>query len=163
TSIQILDFQIERDIKRDQEFSLFLRFMDPIELSDIFHSHLFPSRILLNLEYPTFLQFTFTRFNKQLIFHNQGCSHIFSSGLLSILMNFIRPKNDTLEESFRSSNINRLIVLLMYLTIGKIITESCFLDPKESTWVLPITKKCIMPESNWGSRSWKNCLEKEQF
>ena len=31
----------------------------------------------------------------------------------------------------------------------KKIPESCFLDPKASTWFLPITKKCIMPESNW--------------
>jgi len=33
TSIQILDFPIERDIERNQEFSLFLRFMDPIQFS----------------------------------------------------------------------------------------------------------------------------------
>ncbi|GFP83947.1 protein ycf2 [Phtheirospermum japonicum] len=50
-----------------------------------------------------------------------------------------------------SSNINRLIVSLLYLPKGKKIFESCFLNPKESTWVLPITKKCSMPESNWGS------------
>ena len=84
TSIQILDFRIERDIERDQEFSLFLRFMDPIQFSGIFHSHFFPSRAfyktlgLPNLEYPTFTQFT--GFNKQSIFHDQGCSTICSSG-----------------------------------------------------------------------------------
>ncbi|THU43393.1 hypothetical protein C4D60_Mb00t01160 [Musa balbisiana] len=38
TSIQILDRRIERDIERDQEFSLFLRFVDQI--------HFFPSRTL---------------------------------------------------------------------------------------------------------------------
>nr|YP_010345519.1 hypothetical chloroplast RF2 [Lycianthes radiata]UNZ89268.1 hypothetical chloroplast RF2 [Lycianthes radiata] len=44
TSIQILDFRIERDIERDQEFSPFLRFMDPIQFSGILHSHFFPPR-----------------------------------------------------------------------------------------------------------------------
>ncbi len=84
TSIQILDFRIERDIERNQEFSLFLRFMDPIQFSGIFHSYFFPSREfyktlgLPNLEYPTFTQFT--GFNKQSIFHDQGCSTICSSG-----------------------------------------------------------------------------------
>ncbi|RZC85617.1 hypothetical protein C5167_004305 [Papaver somniferum] len=34
------------------------------------------------------------------------------------------------------------------------------MDPKESTWVLPITKKCIMPDSNWGSRWWRNRIGK---
>ena len=54
-------------------------------------------------------------------------------------MNSIGPRNDTLEESFESSNINRSIVSLLYLPKGKKISESSFLDPKESTWVLPIT------------------------
>ena len=44
TSIQILDLRIERDIERDQEFSLFLKFMDQIRFSGIFHSHFFPPR-----------------------------------------------------------------------------------------------------------------------
>ncbi|KAK5769810.1 hypothetical protein PVK06_050019 [Gossypium arboreum] len=77
-------------------------------------------------------------------------------------MNSIGPRNDTLEESFGSSNINRLIVSLLYLPKGKKISESCFLDPKESTWVLPITKKCIMPESNRGSRWWRNWIGKKR-
>lgn len=82
TSTQILDFRIERDIERDQEFSLFLRFMDPIQFSGIFHSNFFPPRTFYktlgppNLEYPTFTQFT--GFNKQS--HDQGCSTICSSG-----------------------------------------------------------------------------------
>lgn len=80
--------------------------------------------------------------------------NLYLIGLLPIPMNSIGPRNDT-EESFGFSNINRLIVSLLYLPKGKKISESCFLDPKESTWVLPITKKCIMPESNWGSR-WRN-------
>ncbi|KAL4183847.1 hypothetical protein AMTRI_Chr11g157120 [Amborella trichopoda] len=73
--------------------------------------------------------------------------------LLPIPMNSIGPKNDTLEESFLSSNINRLIVSLQYLPKGKKITESCFMDLKESTWL--ITKKCIIPISNWRDSSCK--------
>ena len=84
--------------------------------------------------------------------------NIYLTGLLPIPMNFIGPRNDTLEDSFGSSNINRLIVSLLYLPKGKKISESLFLDPKESTWALPITKKCIMPESNWGSRWWRNWI-----
>ncbi|MFS8008641.1 hypothetical protein Hanom_Chr14g01275171 [Helianthus anomalus] len=68
----------------------------------------------------------------------------------------------TLEESVRSSNINRLIVLLLYLPKGKKkIYESSFLNLKESTWVLPITKMCSMPESNWGSRRWRDWIGKK--
>nr|GEV39073.1 hypothetical chloroplast RF21, chloroplastic [Tanacetum cinerariifolium] len=76
-------------------------------------------------------------------------------------MNSIGPRNDTLEESVGSSNINRLIVSLLYLSKGKKIYESSFLNPKESTWVLPITKKCSMPESNWGSRWWRDWIRKK--
>nr|YP_009539033.1 hypothetical chloroplast RF2 [Saruma henryi]AVP32450.1 hypothetical chloroplast RF2 [Saruma henryi] len=82
--------------------------------------------------------------------------------ILPIPMNSIGPRNYTLEESFWSSNINRLIVSLLYLPKGKKISESCFMDSKESTWVLPITKKCIMPESNWGSRWWRNRIGKKR-
>lgn len=71
----------------------------------------------------------------------------------------MRPRNETLEESFGSSNINRLIVSLLYLPKGKKISER---DPKESTWVLPITKKCIMSESHWGSRWWRNWIGKKR-
>uniref|UniRef100_UPI0030013092 Ycf2 n=1 Tax=Potentilla reptans TaxID=57933 RepID=UPI0030013092 len=88
--------------------------------------------------------------------------NLYLTGLLPIPMNFIVPRNDTVEESFGSSNINRLIVSLLYLPKGKKISESCFLDPKESTGVLPITKKCIMPESNWGSRWWRNWIGKKR-
>ena len=88
--------------------------------------------------------------------------NLYLTGLLPIPMNFIGPRNDTLEESFGSSNINRLIVSLLYLPKGKKISESRFLDPKESTWALPITKKCIMPESNWGSRWWRNWIGKKR-
>ncbi|GFP92006.1 protein ycf2, partial [Phtheirospermum japonicum] len=55
-----------------------------------------------------------------------------------------------------SSNITRLIVSLLHLPKGKNIFESCFLNPKESTWVLPITKKCSMSKSNQGSQWWRN-------
>nr|QKK48698.1 Ycf2 [Robeschia schimperii]QKK48718.1 Ycf2 [Robeschia schimperii] len=88
--------------------------------------------------------------------------NLYLKGLLPIPMNSIGPRNDTSEESFGSSNINRLIVSLLYLTKGKKISESCFRDPKESTWVLPITKKCIMPESNWSSRWWRNWIGKKR-
>ncbi|KAL8236383.1 hypothetical protein R6Q59_017464 [Mikania micrantha] len=64
-------------------------------------------------------------------------------------------------ESVGSSNINRLIVSLLYLPKGKKIYESSFLNTKESTWVLPITKKCSMPESNWGSRWWRDWIGKK--
>nr|YP_009892848.1 Ycf2 [Biscutella vincentina]YP_009892868.1 Ycf2 [Biscutella vincentina]QKK39221.1 Ycf2 [Biscutella vincentina]QKK39241.1 Ycf2 [Biscutella vincentina] len=88
--------------------------------------------------------------------------NLYLKGLLPIPMNSIGPRNDTSEESFGSSNINRLIVSLLYLTKGKKISESCFRDPKESTWVLPITKTCIMPESNWSSRWWRNWIGKKR-
>lgn len=88
--------------------------------------------------------------------------NLYLTGLLPIPMNSIGPRNDTLEESFVSSNINRLIVSLLYLPKGKKISESSFLDPKESTWVLPITKKGIMSESNWGSRWWRNWIGKKR-
>nr|YP_010723327.1 Ycf2 protein [Phalocallis coelestis]YP_010723345.1 Ycf2 protein [Phalocallis coelestis]WDW26697.1 Ycf2 protein [Phalocallis coelestis]WDW26715.1 Ycf2 protein [Phalocallis coelestis] len=74
----------------------------------------------------------------------------------------IGPRNETLEESFWSSNINRLIVSLLYLPKGKKISESCFMDPQESPWVLPINQKCIMPESNRGSRWWRNRIGKNR-
>nr|YP_009729300.1 hypothetical chloroplast RF21 [Allium mairei]YP_009729318.1 hypothetical chloroplast RF21 [Allium mairei]QHQ72975.1 hypothetical chloroplast RF21 [Allium mairei]QHQ72993.1 hypothetical chloroplast RF21 [Allium mairei] len=82
--------------------------------------------------------------------------------LLPIPMNSIGPRNETLEESFWSSNINRLIVSLLYLPKEKKISESCFMDPQESTWVLPINKKCIMPESNRGSQWWRNQIGKKR-
>ncbi|MFS8003249.1 Protein Ycf2 A [Helianthus anomalus] len=87
--------------------------------------------------------------------------NLYLIGLLPIPMNSIGPRNDTLEESVGSSNINRLIVSLLYLPKEKKIYESSFLNPKESTWVLPITKKCSMPESNWGSRWWRDWIGKK--
>nr|YP_010285111.1 hypothetical chloroplast RF21 [Silene melanantha]YP_010285128.1 hypothetical chloroplast RF21 [Silene melanantha]UKQ57610.1 hypothetical chloroplast RF21 [Silene melanantha]UKQ57611.1 hypothetical chloroplast RF21 [Silene melanantha]UKQ57692.1 hypothetical protein RF2 [Silene melanantha]UKQ57693.1 hypothetical protein RF2 [Silene melanantha]UKQ57774.1 hypothetical chloroplast RF21 [Silene melanantha] len=90
--------------------------------------------------------------------------NIYLIGLLPIPMNSIGPRNDTLEKPFWSSNINRLIVSLLYLPKVKNISASCFLDPKESTstWFLPITKKCIMPESNRGSQWWRNWIGKKR-
>nr|YP_010615629.1 Ycf2 [Smilax astrosperma]YP_010615647.1 Ycf2 [Smilax astrosperma]WAU46817.1 Ycf2 [Smilax astrosperma]WAU46835.1 Ycf2 [Smilax astrosperma] len=86
--------------------------------------------------------------------------NLYLMGLLPIPMNSIGPRNETLEESFWSSNINRLIVSLLYLPKGKKISESCFMDPQESTWVLPINKKCIMPDR--GSRWWRNRIGKKR-
>nr|YP_010349193.1 hypothetical protein Ycf2 [Iris x hollandica]UNV38079.1 hypothetical protein Ycf2 [Iris x hollandica] len=88
--------------------------------------------------------------------------NLYLTGLLPIPMNSIGPRNETLEESFWSSNINRLIVSLLYLPKGKKISESCFMDPQESTWVPPINPKCIMPESNRGSRWWRNRIRKNR-
>nr|YP_009424976.1 hypothetical chloroplast RF2 [Habenaria radiata]YP_009424993.1 hypothetical chloroplast RF2 [Habenaria radiata]ASU93505.1 hypothetical chloroplast RF2 [Habenaria radiata]ASU93522.1 hypothetical chloroplast RF2 [Habenaria radiata] len=89
--------------------------------------------------------------------------NLYLMGLIPIPMNSIGPRNETLEESFWSSNRNRLIVSLLYLPKGKKISESCFMDPQESTWVLPIKKKCIMPESNRGSRWWRNRIGKKRY
>ncbi|KAH0849812.1 hypothetical protein HID58_096067, partial [Brassica napus] len=77
--------------------------------------------------------------------------NLYLKGLLPIPMNSIGPRNDTSEES-----------LGLPISIGKKISESCFRDPKESTRVLPITKKCIMPESNWSSRWWRNWIGKKR-
>nr|YP_009869236.1 hypothetical chloroplast RF21 [Allium macranthum]QKJ80740.1 hypothetical chloroplast RF21 [Allium macranthum] len=88
--------------------------------------------------------------------------NLYLMGLLPIPMNSIGPRNETLEESFWSSNINRLIVSLLYLPKEKKISESCFMDPQESTWVLPKKKKCIMPESNRGSQWWRNRIGKKR-
>nr|UDZ61545.1 hypothetical protein RF2 [Echinodorus cordifolius] len=88
--------------------------------------------------------------------------NLYLMGLIPIPMNSIGPRNETLEESFRSSNINRLIVSLLHLPKGKKISESSFMDPQESTWVLPINQKCIMPESNRGSRWWRNQIGKKR-
>ncbi|KAL4270188.1 hypothetical protein AHAS_AhasUnG0115100 [Arachis hypogaea] len=87
---------------------------------------------------------------------------LYLTGLLPIPMNSIGLRNDTLEDSKDSANINRFIVPLLYLPKRKKISESSFLDPKESTRVLPITKKWIMPESNWGSRWWRNWIGKKR-
>nr|YP_009529174.1 hypothetical protein RF2 [Pholisma arenarium]YP_009529180.1 hypothetical protein RF2 [Pholisma arenarium]AXX75974.1 hypothetical protein RF2 [Pholisma arenarium]AXX75981.1 hypothetical protein RF2 [Pholisma arenarium] len=88
--------------------------------------------------------------------------NLYLIGLLPIPMNSTGPRNDTLEESLGSYNINRFIVSLLYLPKGKKISESCFLNPKGSTWVLPGTQKCSMPESNWGSRWWRNWIGKRR-
>nr|QTI91396.1 Ycf2 [Ferocactus setispinus] len=87
--------------------------------------------------------------------------NLYLRGLLPIPMNMnsVGPRNDTLEKSFWPSN---MIVSLLFFPKGKKIYESCFLDPKESTGFLPITKKFIMPESNWGSRWWRNWIGKRR-
>nr|YP_009092723.1 hypothetical protein ycf2 [Eustrephus latifolius]YP_009092743.1 hypothetical protein ycf2 [Eustrephus latifolius]AIR12577.1 hypothetical protein ycf2 [Eustrephus latifolius]AIR12580.1 hypothetical protein ycf2 [Eustrephus latifolius] len=83
--------------------------------------------------------------------------NLYLRGLFPIPLNSIGPRNETLEES---SNINKLIVSL--LQKGKKISESCFMDPQESTWVLPPQKKFLMPESNRGSRWWRNRIGKKR-
>ena len=49
--------------------------------------------------------------------------NIYLIGLLPIPMNSIGPRNETLEESVRYSNINRLILSLLYLPKGKKINQ----------------------------------------
>nr|YP_009434996.1 hypothetical chloroplast RF2 [Lobelia holstii]YP_009435021.1 hypothetical chloroplast RF2 [Lobelia holstii]ATG24997.1 hypothetical chloroplast RF2 [Lobelia holstii]ATG25024.1 hypothetical chloroplast RF2 [Lobelia holstii] len=103
-------------------------------------------------------------------------------GLLPIPMNSIGPGTDRLEESFRSSNINRLVVSLLYLPKGKRISESSFANWEESPPITeesppiteesppiteespPITKKC---STNWGLRwglRWcRNWIRKRRY
>nr|YP_009434821.1 hypothetical chloroplast RF2 [Lobelia galpinii]YP_009434844.1 hypothetical chloroplast RF2 [Lobelia galpinii]ATG24727.1 hypothetical chloroplast RF2 [Lobelia galpinii]ATG24752.1 hypothetical chloroplast RF2 [Lobelia galpinii] len=81
--------------------------------------------------------------------------NFYLKGLLPLSMNSSGPRNDTLEESVASSNINRFIVSLLYLQKGKRISESSFLNPKEST---PRTKKS---SPNWGLRWCRNWIRKK--
>nr|VDD24564.1 unnamed protein product [Brassica rapa] len=88
--------------------------------------------------------------------------NLYLKGLLPIPMNSIGPRNDTSEESFGSSNINRLIVSAPVLQKKKKRSLRAVSGiEKESTRVLPIKKKCIMPESNWSSRWWRNWIGKK--
>ena len=160
--------------------------MDPIQFSGIFHSYFFHQERFRKLLDPRIFSILLLR-NSQGSTSNRyftikgvvlfvvaallyrinnrnmvESKNLYLKGLLPIPMNSIGPRNDTSEESFGSCNINRLIVSLLYLTKGKKISESCFRDPKESTWVLPITQKCIMPESNWSSRWWRNWIGKKR-
>lgn len=86
--------------------------------------------------------------------------------LLPIPRNSIGPRNEPLEQPFWSSNINRLIVSLLHLPKGNPISENGFFaDPQENTWVLPRNQrnpKCIMPESNRGSRWWRKWVGKKR-
>jgi len=63
------------------------------------------------------------------------------------------------------SNVKKFLPSICFAPVSskrKKISESHFLDPKESIWVLPITKKYIMSESNWGSRWWRNWIKKKR-
>ncbi|KAI3853934.1 hypothetical protein MKX03_024160 [Papaver bracteatum] len=144
--------------------------MDQIRFSGIFHSHFFHQERFMKLFDPRIWSILLSRDSQgsksNRYFTTKGVvllvvavliyrinnrnmveiKNLYLMGLLPIPMNSIGPRNDTSEESFLSSNINRLI--------------SCFMDPKESIWVLPITKKCRMPDSNWGSRWWMNRIGK---
>nr|YP_009405985.1 hypothetical chloroplast RF2 [Lobelia sessilifolia]YP_009406008.1 hypothetical chloroplast RF2 [Lobelia sessilifolia]ASA38059.1 hypothetical chloroplast RF2 [Lobelia sessilifolia]ASA38084.1 hypothetical chloroplast RF2 [Lobelia sessilifolia] len=83
--------------------------------------------------------------------------NFYLKGLLPLSMTSSGPRNDTLEESVASSNINRFIVSLLYLRKGKQISESSFLNPKEST---PRTKKS---STNWGLRWCRNWIRKRRY
>nr|YP_009403845.1 hypothetical chloroplast RF2 [Legenere valdiviana]YP_009403858.1 hypothetical chloroplast RF2 [Legenere valdiviana]ASA35110.1 hypothetical chloroplast RF2 [Legenere valdiviana]ASA35125.1 hypothetical chloroplast RF2 [Legenere valdiviana] len=82
--------------------------------------------------------------------------NFYLKGLLPLAITSSGPRNDTLEESVASSNINRFIVSLLYLRKGKQIPESSFLNPKEST---PRTKKS---STNWGLRWCRNWIRKRK-
>nr|AZL92881.1 Ycf2 [Cuscuta japonica] len=84
--------------------------------------------------------------------------NLYLTGLFPLPMNSAGPIKDRLEETIGSSNINRLSVLLLYFPKGKNISERYFLNPKETTGVLTITKKGSRPESNWGSPRWRNFI-----
>ncbi|KAL2938584.1 Protein Ycf2 [Bienertia sinuspersici] len=150
--------------------------MDPIQFSGIFHSHFFPPRSFIKLFDPRIWSILLSRNSKgstsNRYFTIKGVvlfvlvvliyritsrntverKNLYLIGILLIPMNSIRSRNDTLEKSFRSSNINRLIVSLLNLSKGKKISESYFLDSKQSTWFLSITKK------NWiGKKRGSSC------
>nr|YP_004123459.1 Ycf2 [Rhizanthella gardneri]YP_004123462.1 Ycf2 [Rhizanthella gardneri]ADK25941.1 Ycf2 [Rhizanthella gardneri]ADK25942.1 Yfc2 [Rhizanthella gardneri] len=89
--------------------------------------------------------------------HNQRMverKNIYLMGLLPIPMNSIGPRNDTLEESFWSSNTNRSIVSLLH--------RKNIYDLQASARVIPIKKRCIMPEFTTGSRWWRNRIGKKR-
>nr|YP_010294668.1 Ycf2 [Callerya nitida var. hirsutissima]ULQ68820.1 Ycf2 [Callerya nitida var. hirsutissima] len=72
--------------------------------------------------------------------------NLYLTGLLPIPMNSIGPGNDTLEESFESSNINRLIIPLLYLPKGKKISE----DSTRSSFIMEREKQMnnhLLPEA----------------
>nr|YP_009435089.1 hypothetical chloroplast RF2 [Lobelia laxa]YP_009435114.1 hypothetical chloroplast RF2 [Lobelia laxa]ATG25090.1 hypothetical chloroplast RF2 [Lobelia laxa]ATG25117.1 hypothetical chloroplast RF2 [Lobelia laxa] len=83
--------------------------------------------------------------------------NFYLKGLLPLSMTSSGPRNDTLEESVASSNINRFIVSLLYLRKGKQISESSFLNPKAST---PRTQKS---STNWGLRWCRNWIRKKRY
>nr|YP_009340617.1 Ycf2 protein [Wimmerella hederacea]YP_009340639.1 Ycf2 protein [Wimmerella hederacea]APQ40189.1 hypothetical chloroplast RF2 [Wimmerella hederacea]APQ40213.1 hypothetical chloroplast RF2 [Wimmerella hederacea] len=82
--------------------------------------------------------------------------NFYLKGLLPLSMTSSGPRNDTLEESVASSNINRFIVSLLYLRKGKQISESSFLNPKST----PRTKKS---STNWGLRWCRNWIRKKRY
>lgn len=64
-------------------------------------------------------------------------------------MNSILLENDTMKEFFWSSNIDKLIISLLYLPKEKKDLLKLFYRFEESVCVLPITKNIyIMTESN---------------
>nr|YP_009462572.1 hypothetical chloroplast RF21 [Boehmeria spicata]YP_009462588.1 hypothetical chloroplast RF21 [Boehmeria spicata]AUV64858.1 hypothetical chloroplast RF21 [Boehmeria spicata]AUV64859.1 hypothetical chloroplast RF21 [Boehmeria spicata] len=72
------------------------------------------------------------RINNRKMFERKN---LYLTGFLPIPMNFIGPRNYTLEESFGSSNINRLIVSLLYLPKGKKRDSSCKISNETVTGI----------------------------
>lgn len=78
-------------------------------------------------------------------------------------MNLIVLENDILKEFFWSSNIDKLIISLLYLPKEKKDLLKLFYGFEESVCVLPITKKkYIMTESNQGFWWWRNQIEERR-
>nr|YP_010565550.1 hypothetical chloroplast RF21 [Yoania prainii]UZA66662.1 hypothetical chloroplast RF21 [Yoania prainii] len=88
--------------------------------------------------------------------------NIYLMEFFPISKNYIGPIKETLEKYFWSFNRNRLIVSLLYIPKIKNIFESQFLDPQESTWIIPINKKCIINESNQVSHLWRKHIVKKK-
>nr|YP_010565500.1 hypothetical chloroplast RF21 [Yoania squamipes]UZA66562.1 hypothetical chloroplast RF21 [Yoania squamipes] len=88
--------------------------------------------------------------------------NIYLMEFFPIYTNYIGSIKETLEKYFWSSNSNRLIVSLLYIPKIKNIFESRFLDPQESTWIIPINKKCIINESNQISCLWRKHIVKKK-
>uniref|UniRef100_A0A3Q7J7Q1 Ycf2 N-terminal domain-containing protein n=1 Tax=Solanum lycopersicum TaxID=4081 RepID=A0A3Q7J7Q1_SOLLC len=128
--------------------------MDLIQFSGILHSHFFHQERFLKLFNPRIWCILLSRNSQGLTsnrcfmikgvilfivsvliysINNQYMvkrKNLYLIGLFTIPMNSIGSRNDILEESVGSSNINRLIVSLLYIPKRKKISGSCFLNAK---------------------------------
>nr|YP_010193578.1 hypothetical protein Ycf2 [Phyllospadix iwatensis]YP_010193596.1 hypothetical protein Ycf2 [Phyllospadix iwatensis]QZQ52798.1 hypothetical protein Ycf2 [Phyllospadix iwatensis]QZQ52816.1 hypothetical protein Ycf2 [Phyllospadix iwatensis] len=111
-----------------------------------------------------------------IFFHQERFLKLFDPRIWSILLSR-DSQGSTSNRYFTIEGVVLLVVVVLisisrinnrkmvkYLPKGKKISESCFVDPQESPWILPINKinkKCIMPESNRGSRWWNRIGKKK--
>nr|YP_009435799.1 hypothetical chloroplast RF2 [Monopsis alba]YP_009435822.1 hypothetical chloroplast RF2 [Monopsis alba]ATG25800.1 hypothetical chloroplast RF2 [Monopsis alba]ATG25825.1 hypothetical chloroplast RF2 [Monopsis alba] len=153
------------NILLDQE--RFLKLLDPriwiILLSHTRNSRGLPFRMKIirffNFTIKAVILFVVTvliyRMNNRNMVENKA---FFLTGLLpTIPMNSIGPRNDTLGDSVGSSHINRFVVSLLCLPKGKKISESSFLNPKEST-----QESTPRTRTNRGLRWVRNWIEKKR-